>query len=76
MIEMMFFSLCFGAMFVYLLSIIYVVFQAKANKIVEDEEYINDFVLEQLQEVHQNNTYNVKDIYIHKGQQITPEMFK
>jgi hypothetical protein len=76
MIEMMFFTLSFGFMLVYLLSIIYVLFQAKSDDVTEDEEYSDDFVLEQLQEVHQNNTYNVKDGYIHKGQQLTPDMFK
>jgi hypothetical protein len=77
MIEMMVFVLCFGAMLVYLLSIIYVIFNAKVDDVVEDEFFLQP--IEEVQpthEVHQKNTYNVKDFYIRKGQQITPDMFK
>jgi hypothetical protein len=71
MIEMMFFTLSFGFMLIYLFSIIYVLFKAKSDDVIEDE-----FFLQPIEEVHQNNAYNVKDGYIHKGQQLTPDMFK
>jgi hypothetical protein len=78
MIEMMFFVLSFGFMLVYLFSIIYVLFKAKVDDVVE-EEFFLQLTEEEVQptyEVHQKNTYNVKDVYIPKGQQLTPEMFK
>jgi hypothetical protein len=77
MIEMMFFALCSGVMLVYLLSIIYVIFNAKVDDVVEDEFFLQPTEeVQSTHEVHQKNTYNVKDFYIHKGQQITPDMFK
>jgi hypothetical protein len=77
MIEMMFFALCLGAMLVYLLSIIFVIFKAKSDDVTEDDFFLKP--TEEVQstyEVHQKNTYHVKDGYIRKGEQITPDMFK
>jgi hypothetical protein len=75
MTEMMFFILSFGFLLAYVIGILAVIKEVESST-NKDEEYRDDFALEQLQEVHQSNTYNVKDMYIPKGQQLTPEMFK